>query len=224
VVWPAGYTLNSKGLWFAKDSESAPIQLSGPFTVIGLARDPNGRGWAIGLTWHDQDGSLHQAFVARGDLIGDGMDALRPLVSCGLSLSPNSARLKLFKAALADLACGSRVRLVKRAGWHGPVFVLPSGTIGRLANENVVFDGRAEAARYEQAGSLQEWIGAVAMPAAGNSRLVLALSVACAGPLNDLLQGEGGGIHLVGGSSLGKSTALVAAGSVWGGGGRAGFT
>ena len=24
VVWPAGYTLNSKGLWFAKDSESAP--------------------------------------------------------------------------------------------------------------------------------------------------------------------------------------------------------
>jgi putative DNA primase/helicase len=149
---------------------------------------------------------------------------LRPLVSGGFALSPNAARLKLFKAALADLDCGSRVRLVKRTGWHGPLFVMPSCTIGHLTNERVVFDGRAEAARYEQSGTLQEWKDGVAAPAAGNSRLILAQSTALAGPLNDLLQGEGGGIHLVGGSSLGKTTALVAAGSVWGGGGRAGFT
>ena len=63
----------------------------------------------------------------------------------------------------------------------------------------------------------------MARPAAGNSRLVFALSVAFAGPIADLLNDEGGGVHLVGGSSLGKSTAIVVAGSVYGGGGRIGF-
>jgi putative DNA primase/helicase len=88
----------------------------------------------------------------------------------------------------------------------------------------VVYDGKADAARYGENGTLAEWIKQVAAPAAGNSRLVLALSTAFAGPLADLLNDEGGGVHLVGGSSLGKSTALVVAGSVWGGGGRGGFT
>lgn len=120
------------------------------------------------------------------------------------------------------LICSTRVRLVKRAGWHETAFVLPNRTIGAIG-EQVVYDGRAEAARYASSGSLQGWIDQVARPASGNSRLVMAISAAFAGPLNDLLKGEGGGLHLVGGSSLGKSTALVAAGSVWGGGSRAGF-
>jgi putative DNA primase/helicase len=51
----------------------------------------------------------------------------------------------------------------------------------------------------------------------------LALSVAFAGPVADLLEDEPGGVHLVGASSTGKSTALLVAGSVWGGGGRNGF-
>jgi hypothetical protein len=46
VVWPAGYTLNNKGLWWAKDGESAPVQLSGHFRVPrsgGDPTDPDGR-------------------------------------------------------------------------------------------------------------------------------------------------------------------------------------
>ena len=58
---------------------------------------------------------------------------------------------------------------------------------------------------------------------AGNTRAVFACSVAFAGPLNDLLQGEGGGFNFVGSSSLGKTTLLILAGSVFGGGGRMGF-
>jgi hypothetical protein len=48
-------------------------------------------------------------------------------------------------------------------------------------------------------------------------------SVGFAGPLADLLDEGSFGFHLDGGSSIGKTAALVAAGSVWGGGGPLGF-
>jgi putative DNA primase/helicase len=62
----------------------------------------------------------------------------------------------------------------------------------------------------------------VAKPAAGNSRLILALCTAFEGPVGELLKEEGGGLHFVGSSSIGKTTLLRVAGSVWGGG-RNGF-
>jgi putative DNA primase/helicase len=167
---------------------------------------------------------LYNNYVAMADLIGDGNEALKPLVAGGLELSPHPDRLKKFKATLAQLNCRDRVRLVRRSGWHGDVFVLPHVTMGRTAGERVVYDGRADAARYAESGTVEEWIEKVARPASGNSRLVFSLSLAFAGPIADLLNDEGGGVHLVGGSSLGKSTALMVAGSVWGGGGRGGFT
>jgi uncharacterized protein (DUF927 family) len=57
----------------------------------------------------------------------------------------------------------------------------------------------------------------------GNSRLVFCLSAALAPPLLNLVDAESGGFHLRGPSSIGKSTALHVAGSVWGGGGLKGY-
>jgi putative DNA primase/helicase len=223
VIWPDGYSLTSKGLFYDGGGDKGAVQLSGPFTVLGLARDPNGEGWATAIEWRDRDGVLHRHFLPHADLIGDGTEVLKPLVAGGLELSPDSGRVKRFKAAFAGMDCGARVRLVRRAGWHGDAFVLPHVTVGR-SGEAVVYEGRADAARYGSAGDLSAWIEQVAGPAAGNTRLVLAIATAFAGPLLDLLSDEGGGIHITGASSFGKSTALVVAGSVWGGGGRAGFT
>ena len=52
--------------------------------------------------------------------------------------------------------------------------------------------------------------------AQGNSRLVFALSVAFAGPLANVAGEDSGGFHIRGGTSIGKSTALKVAASVWG--------
>jgi len=116
-----------------------------------------------------------------------------------------------------------RVRLVKQAGWYEHAFVLPTGTIGDTGLEQVMFESSADAARYGCEGLLEDWRDTVAAMCAGNTRAVFACSVAFAGPLNDLLQGEGGGFHFVGSSSVGKTTLLMVAGSVFGGGGRMGF-
>jgi putative DNA primase/helicase len=222
VIWPERYFLSGNGFWYVRD-EGLPVRLSGPFSVSGLARDPQGNGWAVALCWKDLDGVSHHAILSRADLIGDRVDVLRPLASGGLWLTASSSGLRRVKTALLGLQCSSRVRLVKRAGWYNSAFVLPFGTIGHSGNEQVVFDGSADAARYQTSGTLQEWIAGVAAPALGNSRLVFALSVGFAGPVNDLLEGEGGGFHFTGGSTIGKTTCLAVAGSIWGGGGRTGF-
>ncbi len=74
-----------------------------------------------------------------------------------------------------------------------------------------------------RAGTLASWQENVARYAVDNSRLVLALSAAFAGPLVGPCSAEGGGIHFRGASSTGKSTALHVAGSVWGGGDATGY-
>lgn len=50
----------------------------------------------------------------------------------------------------------------------------------------------------------------------GNSRMVFALSLAFAGPLTNIVGEDSGGFHLRGSSSIGKTTILKAAASVWG--------
>ena len=69
---------------------------------------------------------------------------------------------------------------------------------------------------FAVAGSVDEWRESVAALAAGNTRLVFALSVAFAGTLASLVGEDSGGFHLRGKSSSGKSTALRVAASVWG--------
>jgi uncharacterized protein (DUF927 family) len=76
---------------------------------------------------------------------------------------------------------------------------------------------------FRQAGTLEGWQQNVARYASGNSRLVVAISAAFAGPLIGPCSAEGGGLHFKGGSSTGKTTALHVAGSVWGGGDANGF-
>jgi putative DNA primase/helicase len=220
---PEGFVLDGKGLWYRKSESDRPVKVADPFVVRGLARDPKGHGWGFFLTWVDHDGKPHQGVLPQANLIGEGSDVFRPLLSAGLRISPKTANMKLLKEFFFELTCDIRVRLVPQAGWYNNVFVLPTRTIGDTADEQVMFDGNADAARYGTAGTLQEWRDQVAGPCAGNTRAVFACSVALAGPLNDLLQGEGGGFHFVGSSSVGKTTLLTVAGSVFGGGGRTGF-
>lgn len=63
---------------------------------------------------------------------------------------------------------------------------------------------------------MAEWQQGVAAFAVGNSRLCFALSLAFAAPLLTLVGMEGGGFHLKGDSSDGKTTIMMAAASICG--------
>jgi len=66
------------------------------------------------------------------------------------------------------------------------------------------------------AGTIEGWRDSVAVKCAGNPLMIVAVSLAFAGPLLEPLGLDGGGIHLRGASSRGKSTVQRVAVSVWG--------
>ncbi len=101
--------------------------------------------------------------------------------------------------------------------------MMPDCTIGQ-SKELYFYQPPAETEHnIRQSGKLEEWTEHVGKYCAGNSRLLLAVSCAFAAPLVTLTDSESGGFHFYGSSSSGKTTALVVAGSVWGGGGRNGY-
>jgi uncharacterized protein (DUF927 family) len=80
-----------------------------------------------------------------------------------------------------------------------------------VQTEHVVRD-----AVYRTAGTLAGWQGGVAALAVGNDRLALMTSAAFAGPLLEVMSEPSGGVHFTGASRLGKTTAVIMAGSAWG--------
>jgi len=137
-------------------------------------------------------------------------------------IRPNGTKARgLLTTYLASTHVPVRAKAVASTGWFGRAFVLPDGTIGAADDERVIlqtlhFIDHA----YNTRGTLKDWQQEVARFAVGNSRLALAISSAFAACLVGPCGAESGGIHFRGRSSIGKTTALHVAGSVWGGGDR----
>ena len=91
--------------------------------------------------------------------------------------------------------------------------MLPGGeAFGRGASDTILQADYASAkAAYRAAGSLAGWQSGVAALAVGNDRVALFLAAAFAGPLLDVTGEPSGGVHYVGDSRTGKSTAAVVA-------------
>jgi uncharacterized protein (DUF927 family) len=110
-------------------------------------------------------------------------------------------------------------RCVPRIGWHGERnYAFPDETLGDETEERIVLPSAGADYRLTISGTLEEWRVQVLHQAIGNARLVFAESAAFAAPLLRPLGQEGGGFHFRGGSSKGKSTSQIVAGSVCGGG------
>lgn len=141
----------------------------------------------------------------------------------GLFVAAGRTAREAFTTFLAAVRTGRRARAVARTGWHGTSFVLPDETLGGGGaggdGERVLLQTETAVPHaFTRQGTLADWQAAVAEPARGNSRLILALATALAAPLLHLVGAESGGVHLYGKSSTGKTTCLDAAASVWGGG------
>lgn len=220
---PSGYRFHHDGLYFydpAAESDVPPIRLSSPFDVEAETRDGDSSSWGLLLRWVDHDGREHRLAVPRASLAGDGADARRTLLDGGMFISPGQKARNLFNAFLLQVRSPVRSRAVQRIGWHGSAYVLPDDCYGASRSESYLLQtATAHEHTFRQHGTLADWQKSVARYAVGNSRLILALSAAFAGPLVGPCDAEGGGLHFRGASSTGKSTALYVGGSVWGGGG-----
>lgn len=194
-----------------------PQWMCSPLRVVASTRDDEQSEWGRLLVFTDLDGHEHRWAMPSALLAGDGSELRSTLLREGVRITPNRALRSRLETYLQQMPPRTKARCVARTGWHGHAFTLPRETYGDSDAEPVLLQGaNLDGIALGKAGTLDEWRDTVAVPCAGNSRLVLALSMAFAAPCLGLLQIEGGGVHLRGPSSAGKSTALHVAASVYG--------
>ena len=100
-------------------------------------------------------------------------------------------------------------------GWHKGAFVLPECCIG---SDNYFFQSEYfnTDIPYRQQGTLAQWQEQISKYCVNNPLLMLSMCSSFAGALLHSTHQQGGGFHIYGDSSKGKTTGLFVACSVWG--------
>jgi uncharacterized protein (DUF927 family) len=222
----SNFVSKGSGVFYLAQDENGGVNLEwlcSPLHVQARTRDEDGMEWGRLLEVVDADGQAKRWAMPMSLLKGSGDDLRGELLSMGLDIAPGLRARNRLHEYLTTARPDARARCVSRVGWHGRRFVLPDGVHGYENGEEVILQGGPADHAFRTAGSLREWQDAIGQYCPGNSRLVLAVSIALAAPLLALAGGESGGFHLVGLSSGGKTTVLKVAGSVCGGGGLSGY-
>lgn len=215
------FSLRDSGVFFMemdKDGNPEWHWVCSPLRILARTRNADGNEWGILLEVLDPEGRAHRWAMPSRLMSGNGDGYRSELLALGLRIAPGSKSKQHLDFYLSTAKVEGFARCVERIGWQGNAFVLPDLVYGEQGGELIVPQGIPSENPFRQKGSLEEWRERVGRVCVGNSRLVLAVSTALAAPLLDPLGMESGGLHLVGGSSLGKTTALHVAGSVCGGG------
>jgi putative DNA primase/helicase len=213
---PAGFSIMKDGVYYAKDDDAIPVRVCSPLRVTALVRDRSSENWGRLIEFNDADGVLHKWSLPMEMLGGDGADMRRELARQGLDIAADSRGRNKLTEYIGGCRPVARGRCVRQTGWWEEVFVMPDRTIGK-SEEVVLFQAESTTGHYAQAGTLDQWRESVSMLCSGNSRLLFAVSAAFAGMILHHVGQDSGGLHFVGSSSTGKTTALQVAASVYGG-------
>lgn len=189
-----------------------------PLHIDAVTHDPHKANFGRLLRFQTTLGEWVTWAMPMEMLRGDGADVRGVLLSMGVQIDPNGRHL--LGVYLQDKAPKRRIECALQTGWAGTefqAFVLPDRVIGPKASSVAYQSDNRSFEEYTQRGTLHGWQVGTAAMAVGNPMLTLALCAAFAGPVLARVNMDSGGLHLFGGSSTGKTTALDSACTVWGG-------
>ncbi|WP_151713469.1 DUF927 domain-containing protein [Acinetobacter bereziniae] len=201
-----------------KNGNESKRFISSPVLVKAKTRDDSSNNWGVLLEWFDDNNVKHTQAISMELFQTDGADLRKALSYQGVTIAPTQHARNLLQCYLMSYSTGKYALCVDRVGWHGDVFVLPHKQIGQRNDSDLIVYQANHGLdnRYQSKGTLEHWRTTVAQLVQNHSLLVFSLCTAFAGQLLDDLHQQGGGFHLKGKSSKGKSTALYLACSVWG--------
>lgn len=208
------------GVWFfSTDKDGSPVQswVCSPLHCEAVTHDQQENNFGRLLRFKTTTDKWRQWAMPMDLLAGDCTALRGELYAMGVEISPAPKARNLLADYLQDGPPKPRIRCATQVGWCGDSFVLPDTVIGPKAAGVTYQSGERGHDEYTQAGTLDGWRAGIAAPAVGNPLLLLALSASFAGPILARCNAESGGIHFVGDSSTGKTTALEAACATWGG-------
>jgi len=220
---PEGFTLNDDGIYQLRpgddDGDLVPVKISSPVVVKGRCRSALGHAWGRVVSVQDPEGTWHELVLEGRQLSQSPNVALAPLFDLGLELAPARKAAESVMVLLRSWQLEAIYLRFHRLGWTSDAhdaFVLGNGRV--IGHALVTTDSVPDdmmAATHTQ-GTLDAWKNEVAAWCGGNPLMMLAVSHAFSGPLLAVLGQTGGGFHLRGVSSRGKSTIQYVASSVWG--------
>ncbi|WP_219063459.1 DUF927 domain-containing protein [Pseudomonas sp. UMAB-08] len=136
-------------------------------------------------------------------------------VLLGMGLEVDYKRRNQICQYIASQHPKRRVIAATSTGWHTPdLFIMPRQNIG--TGDAIFQSEAANGDDYRHGGTLAGWRSNIGALCEGNPLLVLSVCASLAGALLFHVQRQGGGFHIVGDSSTGKSSAILAGASVWG--------
>lgn len=197
----------------------APQRICGRLDVLARTRDEDGLSWGYLLAFKDPAGVPRTWAMPARMLAGEGGEYRATLMHMGFVDQESGASAKnLLTKYLLTRQPKEMARCVDRVGWHGHAYVLPRETLSQADDERIVLQSEVLIEnRFKQRGTLAQWRDEVAALCVGNDRFLLSVCCAFAGALVRHSGVDSGGVHLRGGSSSGKTTALQVAASVFGG-------
>lgn len=215
------FTVEDSGVWHVGIDQDGkrkqPEWVCSRLDVQALTRDQDGGGWGYLLVFADPLGNGKQWAMPARMLSGDGGEYRAMLLNMGLRIAPSPRARNLLTQYIQTRAPAEFASCTDRIGWHGRAFVLPRETIGDDAERIVFQTDNAVENTFRSKGTPEQWRQRVGAACVGNTRLAFAVACAFAGPLLRPAGMESGGFHFRGDSSSGKTTALKAAASVYGG-------
>ena len=215
-----------EGFWYDKDLSieyNHPLQgvitLCTPIRFLAQIRDFENKRWGTELEVQDPDKLWHRTVVYFKELSSSNWTGR--LQNRGMKILGDAADLaELINKTTSE----ERLRVTDKTGWHDQTFVMRKESISKGEAEPIRFDNEISPQLYHQNGTLHGWQQSVAKKAIGNHKLAFVLSMGFAAPLLHDLQMKGGGFHIYGSSSHGKTTLLECAYSVVGGSQHESFT
>ena len=221
MKWNDGcFQVLTSGIYYVESNSEGKIHkrfISSPVLVKAKTRDHTSNNWGILLEWQDDNNVCHRQALSMELFQTDGADLRKELAYQGVTISTERRARNLFLDYLANYPTDSRALCVDSVGWHGDIFVLPHCNFGETYSEPIVYQAKNSIDnRYQSKGTLAQWRSEVSQKIQEHSLLVFAVSTAFTGQLLTPLNQQGGGFHIKGGSSKGKTTALNLASSVWG--------
>ncbi|ANF59490.1 RNA helicase [Halotalea alkalilenta] len=209
-----GGKVHQAGVWHhdTKDGEPHDRLVCSPLKVEAITSNGDA-GFGRLIRFRNSLGNWREWAMPMQLLAGSGESMRAELLGLGVEIDPNAHRL--LNSYLQGQRPKRCVIAATSTGWHTPeLFIMPRQSIGQ---GDAIFQSEAgNTDDYRHGGTLGAWREEIGEKCEGNPLLMLAVCAALAGPLLYHLQRPGGGFHIRGDSSSGKTTCLSVSASVWG--------
>jgi putative DNA primase/helicase len=192
---------------------------------FGFQRKTERQSWRHHFLITERNGNRSAFELPREKLAGTGASAIRLLMKAGVHVV---GRDVVQNALVQFLRFKPRREIIRmpRVGWaevgsHWMIFVRPDEVITRPGmptplGTSYVLDAVATRHGLHVEGSAAEWAAEVATPLRGNSNVALSFATLFAAPLLHFASEPGGGNHLYGPSTIGKTMVSDAGQSIYG--------